>query len=197
MKNSQEDLITLHNLGVKGRPANSPAIIQVRWNFPPQGWTKVNIDGAAKGAPGKAGCGGIFRNCRGFIKGCFSFHLGIRFAFEAEIMGFIMALEFAHQFDWNNLWVETDSSYVALLFKNQSHQVPWVFRNRWIRALKYAKELNTRVSHTFREGNCVADKLAALALASETRMWWNGAPENIKRLSYRDMMPMPFYRFRN
>ena len=63
----------------------------------------MNIDEATRGAPGQAGCGGVFRNYRGFIKGCFSFHLGIKFAFEAEIIGFIMALEFAHRIDWSNL----------------------------------------------------------------------------------------------
>ena len=197
MKNNQEDLIILHNLGVKGCTPNSPAITEVRWNLRLQGWTKVNIDGAARGAPGQVGCVGVFRNCCCFIKGCFSFHLWIIFAFEAEITGFIMVLEFAHRFDWSNLWVETDSCYAALLFNNQPHQVPWVFRNRWIRALKYAKDLNTRVSHTFKEGNCVTDKLASLTLSSETCMWWNGTPEVIKRLSYIDMIPMPFYRFRN
>ena len=120
MKSSQEDLLVLHNLGVKGRSSIGPAITERHWNLPLQGWTEVNIDGAARGASGQASCGGVFRNCRGFIKGCFSFYLRNKYAFEAEIMSFIMALEFAHKFGWSNLWVETISIYVVLLFKKQS-----------------------------------------------------------------------------
>ena len=92
----------------------------------------------------------MFRNSCGFFKGCFNFYLGNKYAFEAEIMSFIMALEFAHKFGWSNLWVETDSVYVVLLFKKQSHHVPWDIRNRWIRALKYTIELNARISYVFR-----------------------------------------------
>ena len=154
MKSSQEDLLVLHNLGVKGRSSIGPAITERHWNLPLQGWTEVNIDGVARGASGQASCGGVFRNCRGFIKGCFSFYLRNKYAFEAEIMSFIMALEFAHKFGWSNLWVETISIYVVLLFKKQSHRVPWEIRNRWIRALKYVTKLNAIVSHVFREGNC-------------------------------------------
>ena len=105
-------------------------MIPVSWNLPPPGWTKVNIDGSVRGAPGRSGCGGIFRTCKGFVKGCFSVGLGIRFSFEAELFGFMIALEITHKFSWNYLWLETDSSYVVLFVKNNSHKVPWHFRNR-------------------------------------------------------------------
>ena len=118
-KNYQEDLSILHNLSIKGRPPDGPSIIPVKWNLPPSGWTKVNIDGVARGSPGKAGCGGIFRTCRWFIKGCFSLILGIRLAFEAKVMGFILAIEFAYKSKWKNLWVETDSHTLWLFLKIQ------------------------------------------------------------------------------
>ena len=35
------------------------------WSFPPENWHKANFDGAAKGNPGPAGCGGIIRNNSG------------------------------------------------------------------------------------------------------------------------------------
>jgi len=37
-------------------------IWQVNWYPPLQGWVKCNIDESAKGCPGRAGCGGIFRS---------------------------------------------------------------------------------------------------------------------------------------
>ena len=50
MYNYQDDLSTLHSLGIKGDPSRGPSI-QVLWNFPPFGWIKVNIDGSARWAP--------------------------------------------------------------------------------------------------------------------------------------------------
>ena len=87
---------------------------------------------SAKGAPSLFGCGGIFINCRGFVKGCFAIHLGISFAFEAEIMRFIIAIEIAHKFNWLNLWVETDIRLLfAGFFNPNSSHVPLTHRNRW------------------------------------------------------------------
>ena len=34
----------------------------IRWERPPQGWMKLNIDGSANGNPGLAGCGGVIRD---------------------------------------------------------------------------------------------------------------------------------------
>ena len=38
----------------------------VKWKSPPMGWIKGNFDGATKGNPRKAGCGGVLRDhtCR-------------------------------------------------------------------------------------------------------------------------------------
>ena len=98
-----EDFIILHKIGVFDNHPAGPNIAQVSWNLPPNSWIKVNIDGSARGTPGHAGCGGIFRTCRGFIKGSFSYYLGINFAFESELMGFILAIEIAYNWNWYNL----------------------------------------------------------------------------------------------
>ena len=64
-----------NSLGIKNNLPIGPSIVPVSWNLPPPGWIKVKIDDAAKVAPG-AGCGGIFRTCRSFVKGCFSTYQG-------------------------------------------------------------------------------------------------------------------------
>ena len=45
------------------------------------------------GSPGKSGCGENFRICRGFTKGCFSWSLGVGYAFQAELIRLIFAIE--------------------------------------------------------------------------------------------------------
>ena len=98
MRNCQEDLLILHNMGLKGKAPKSESIIHVVWNPHSLNWIKVNIDDAAPGAPSMPGSGSIFRNCRGFVQGCFAFSLGVGFAFEAEILGFIIAVEYAYKY---------------------------------------------------------------------------------------------------
>jgi len=54
---------------------------------------KVNTDGSVLGH--HATCGGIFRDSRGSLLGCFASNLVDRSVFKAEIYGFIMAMEHA------------------------------------------------------------------------------------------------------
>ena len=80
--------------------SRAPRVIEVCWSPPPPGWIKVNTDGAAFGCPGLAGSGSIFRNCRGFVHGCFAIPIGVDFAFEAELVASIQAISFAWARNW-------------------------------------------------------------------------------------------------
>lgn len=73
--------------------------IIVCWFPPPPGWIKVHTDGTTQGAPAFDTCGGIFRTCRGFVKGCFWTPSGISFAFEPELMGFMTAIKKVFEFN--------------------------------------------------------------------------------------------------
>lgn len=53
----------------------------------------INTDGGATGASGALTCGGVFRNCLAFVSICFHVKLGSDFAFEAELVATIFALE--------------------------------------------------------------------------------------------------------
>ena len=112
-------------------------------------------------------------------------------------MGFILTIEFAYKFKWTNLWVEKDSTYIVALFKYSTISMPWELHNKWSRAIQYANKLDTHVSHIFQEGNEAADKLGSWAAISELAIWWKDVPDSISRLAYRNISPMPFYRFRN
>ncbi|KAI9182594.1 hypothetical protein LWI28_026984 [Acer negundo] len=90
-----DDLLILRRFGLQGRPSKAPVIKSVIWSPPALGWIKVNTDGTVMGSPGFGGCGGIFRNCRAFMKGCFAISLGQVFAFEAELLAASLAINFA------------------------------------------------------------------------------------------------------
>ncbi|KAK2636307.1 hypothetical protein Ddye_031099 [Dipteronia dyeriana] len=97
MRNCVDDLLILRRFDLRGRPARAPVIKSVIWSPPAPGWTKVNTDGGALSFPGAGGCGGIFRNCRAFVKGCFAVPLDHVFAFEAELLAASIAINFAWQ----------------------------------------------------------------------------------------------------
>ena len=51
--------LIFHGLGINGKIPGGLYIFSISWNPHPQGWIKVNIDGAVRGALGTTGCGGI------------------------------------------------------------------------------------------------------------------------------------------
>lgn len=55
----------------------------IKWLFPPEGWFKLNSDGASKGNPGDAGCGGLFRDASGSWVHGYEMHIGCCSSFSA------------------------------------------------------------------------------------------------------------------
>jgi ribonuclease HI len=99
-------------------------------------------------------------------------NLGISFAFHAELLGVMNAIEIAHEKGWWNLWLETDSLMVTLAYKS-SFMVPWMLRNRWNNCMVMLKDMNFILSHIYREGNALADKLASLGFSYDGFNWFN------------------------
>ena len=50
---------------IKINQVSSKISILVKWNKPSIGWHKLNTDDASIGNPGKAGGGGVIRDCHG------------------------------------------------------------------------------------------------------------------------------------
>jgi ribonuclease HI len=73
-------------------------------------WTNCNIDGAKKGNPNIATCGGNFRNHDAEILYCFAEPLGNASSYQVELTAPI------YIYDWHNIWLETDSALVVLAF---------------------------------------------------------------------------------
>ena len=98
MHNCMDDLLILCQFGLRNHHSTAPVIKSVVWSPPTPGWIKVNTDGVAMGSPGVGGCGGIFQNCRAFVKGCFAIPLSQVFAVEVEILADSLAINFAWKY---------------------------------------------------------------------------------------------------
>ncbi|CAA0835770.1 Polynucleotidyl transferase- ribonuclease H-like superfamily protein [Striga hermonthica] len=150
--NSVDELLILRRLHVKGRPRPDRRFIPVLWSPPVVGWLKVNTDGSSLAAPGESVSAGIFRDSGGRVIGCFSIDVGILFAYEAELLAAITAVEIAYD------------------------REPWRFLARWLRVLSLLPLFEFRISHIFREGNLVADALSKLGYFLD---WSNSTPPEI------------------
>lgn len=151
------DFIILKKFNVSVHPPNAPKIIEVIWNPPIFNWIKCNTDGSTTNT--SSACGGIFRDNQAKFLLCFAEKTKNGSAFYAELSGVLKAIELAHTYNWNCLWLECDSALVVNAFKNQS-LIPWKLRNRLENCLRIVSRMNFFVSHVYREGNCCADALA-------------------------------------
>lgn len=110
---SIEEFSILELFAVNGHLDKSPTIKHVDWLSPHCDWFKCNT---AKGFPGNAGGGGIFRDKSAVVLGCFATYYGIAHSIHAELLAVFHAIELAHQKGWHPLWLECDSTSVVLAF---------------------------------------------------------------------------------
>ncbi|KAK2406970.1 hypothetical protein QL285_042639 [Trifolium repens] len=191
---SMIDFTILKCFNVKLHPPNAPIIKEVVWSPPIVSWIKCNTDGAASGCPGQASCAGVFRDHNALFLGAFNVNLGVSFAFHAELLGVMNAIDIAHEKGWWNLWLETDSMMVTLAHKS-SAIVPWMLRNRWNNCLHKLKDMNFILSHIYREGNALADRLASLDLVSTGFLWFDVIPREIMPAYNHNRLGLPLFRF--
>ena len=137
-------------------------------------------------------CGGLFHDHLGTFLGAFTCNLGRCSVFDAEVSGYSLALEYAAQHGWTNIWLESDSSSTLQVFKNIS-LVPILLRNRW----HNAHTLNVHVisSHIFREGNTCADRLANLGHSVVGEVWLSALPSKFQQDFFADRCGLPRFRY--
>lgn len=86
------------------------------WKKPPQGWIKLNVDGATTYTE-RCGCGGVLRNEKGeFIKG-FMKHVDEGDSLKSELLGLLYGLKFSWDNGTRELLAETDAAEVLTLVK--------------------------------------------------------------------------------
>ncbi|XP_057811701.1 uncharacterized protein LOC131025940 [Salvia miltiorrhiza] len=177
MNNNCEDLIILRKIGIKGCASPPSDFINVYWWPPPNQWIKVNTDGSALGAPGKIVAGGDFRDNHSLVRGCFHVKGDLGYAFEAELLAVITAIQIAHHRNWYYLWVESDSTYIVSLLTTRSLTVPWRFLASWRRVIALLENFTLHITHIYREGNKAVDIMASNNMEEG---WWPAEIEAIK-----------------
>jgi ribonuclease HI len=179
--------ITIHHPRV-------PILKEVCWQPPLWNCFKCNIDGASRGNPGIAACGGIFRNHDAeFVYG-FAEPLGISSSFVAELCGAMRAIEIAYNKNWRYLWIESDLSSVVSAFRNPDNLVVWWLRNRWKNVLFMVSQMNCIITRIYREGNQVADQLANYGLSLSSFVFWNDPPLFIHDSFEKNKLGIPSFR---
>jgi len=112
MKNDMMDFIVIKYFGINTRIGKVLRPLPIRWKFPSPDWVKINTNGAARGYPGFATCGGIFRWSMGEFIGAFFAFLDVQTALVAEFYGVIYALEEAQKLGLTNVLLECDFALV-------------------------------------------------------------------------------------
>eukprot|EP00253_Pinus_taeda_P015440 PITA_15440 len=134
---------------------------------PPEGFIKLNFDGAAKGNPGPASLGGIFRNGEGVTEWIYAEHGGTMTNNEAEFMAVYQGLKIARINGYRKLEIEGDSTLVINSIRKLIQGKNWekvVKSWRSASIVRDIEEMLTRIdfkitSHVRREGNKPADCL--------------------------------------
>ena len=139
---------------------NRRSIIQVKWSKPPNGWYKLNTNGASCGNPGREGGGGLIRDCNGsWFKG-FARSIGLATSITTKFWALRDGLKLALNAEIQRLIVELDTKVVVDIVKSN------VVTNKPYAPLLYdcrclmRRFLQVQVIHVYREGNRCADALA-------------------------------------
>ena len=144
----------------------------ISWQAPPVNWVVLNTDGAAKGVPGPAGGGGLFRDNRGFLVSAFIANFGHCTAFKAEALALLQGLEMARELHIKKLVVQLDNqACVQAIIGDVEGSGECTHIINACRRLVRDSSWDIRVSHIFREGNRAADWLANYGVAQPLRFF--------------------------
>ncbi|XP_075087486.1 uncharacterized protein LOC142169517 [Nicotiana tabacum] len=140
-------------------------VTKVIWEFPSKVWIKVNIDGASRGNSGRSSIGYVLRDEEGDVIFALGREIPHTTNNEAEAIAILKAMRYCVDHRVTHVMLQTDS----MLLKNVL-EGKWVAPcnvNGYVEEIKMLmEECNVRVSHTLREGNSLADRLANCALDS-------------------------------
>ncbi|XP_042487907.1 uncharacterized protein LOC122068127 [Macadamia integrifolia] len=113
------NVICYRKLGLLIQNKPTLPILEVYWCRSQVNWIKLNFDGSSMGNPGRAGSGGIFHYHMGAVMDSYKIFIGVSKVFQAEVEGLMVGLMRTREMGITRLWVETDSSAVAISFQKK------------------------------------------------------------------------------
>ncbi|XP_042939490.1 uncharacterized protein LOC122274519 [Carya illinoinensis] len=161
-----------------------------KWQLPPQGTTKLNVDGAIFHTNGSAGVGLILRDWEGKVLLAVSKkEVAVMEPLEIELIATLRGLQFCIPLGLQSLSIETDSLILAQEL-SKLELSNYMFRNVVIDI----KQLQTRILvcsivHVNREGNELAHKLARFGRnVIDTSVWWESVPHSVEQVLWTDLL---------
>lgn len=143
------------------------------WEAPPNGWIKINFDGAAKGNAGPSGCGSVLRDNYGNFIAAIALPLGSQNNHMAEVAGALYGIQLASDLNFKKIWVEGDSLNIINSLKGKNPP-SWTIENFIFKAQALISNCTKKfISHMYREGNTVADSLANVGIRLDDIMRWS------------------------
>lgn len=150
---------------------------QGKWQAPPEGWIKVNVDGSFVTETGNAGVGVVARNALGqVVFTAWKVLFRCADAAEAEAWPCVEGIRFASQWAFGPVIVESDCARIVHALQRDMDRSDIGF------IVSEAKELTKllvewKVVLVKRECNAVANSLARLARRNaHTAVWLGQAP---------------------
>ncbi|XP_075499933.1 uncharacterized protein LOC142538505 [Primulina tabacum] len=142
----------------------------VRWLCPPPGCFKLNVDGSSRSNLGESSVGGVVRDSSGRVVLSFSEFIGVGTNVRAELWAVWRGLLICSDLGLFPLWVETDSQISLQILR--SRRCHWDLHHTVTRILVLLRGRAVHFSHIFRDGNSVADALAARAHTIRVQSLW-------------------------
>lgn len=150
----------------------------------PEGFIKLNFDGAAKGNPGPAGFGGVFRNRQGEVEWIYAEHGGTMTNNEAEFMAVYQGLKISIRNGYKKIKIEGDSALVISTIRKLIQGKQWEKVVKSWRTASVVQEIEEALkgieykitSHVRREGNKPAFCLANWEVKNHWRKWMTAGP---------------------
>lgn len=144
----------------------------VNWEKPPDGWLKINVDGAWNSTSGAIEAGGIIRDHNGKWQFRFVNNIGIGNSLIAEAWAALVGVQLAWNKRHTKVILESDSLEIVRLLSNKESLLLGQPLRNIIKDTKLIQGMlqQTKVQHCYRESNYCVDCLAKMASTYQPRI---------------------------
>ncbi|XP_077249006.1 uncharacterized protein LOC143888448 [Tasmannia lanceolata] len=146
-----------------------------KWAQPPEGFCKLNVDGASFGNPGASGFGGLLRDHDGAVKWAFSGPNGISDSSEAEVKAAYYGILHMERTLLDKVIMEGDSSNVVRWLAGLAPP-PWRFLSFFDEIADWVANSSISFLHIRRTANEEADALAKSGVNRQYLEWFDDLP---------------------